>query len=154
MYTYIHVHVHTYIHTYIHTCTYIHTYTVHVHTNIHTYIHTHIYTYIHTHKHTRQAHTYIRHKHTHTRTCTWLLVKTRNIYSSESGANPRHSDELAITPATNVPCPKWSSNVCSSVQSVRSLILRKWGWLRAKPVSKTATYNEVWNINIQVILTL
>ena len=70
---------------------------------------------------------------------TWLLVNTRNTYSSASGANPRHSEVLAMTPATKVPWPRWSSNVFSSVQSVRSFKRWKCGWLRASPVSKTAT---------------
>ena len=36
---------------------------------------------------------------------TWLFVKTLKMCSSASGAKPRHSLELAITPATNVPWP-------------------------------------------------
>lgn len=54
-----------------------------------------------------------------------LEVKTRKEYNSTSGAKPTHSNALAITPATNVPCPNKSSLVPSSVQSVRSMILRK-----------------------------
>lgn len=41
-----------------------------------------------------------------TRPITWLLVKTLKMCSSESGAKPWHSLMLAMTPATNVPCPK------------------------------------------------
>ena len=36
---------------------------------------------------------------------TWLFVNTLKMCSSASGAKPRHSLELAITPATNVPWP-------------------------------------------------
>ena len=70
---------------------------------------------------------------------TWLLVKTRKICNSASGANPRHSLLEAIMPATKVPCPNPSSNVFSFVQLVRSLIRLKWGCVLARPVSKTAT---------------
>lgn len=38
--------------------------------------------------------------------CTWLLVNTLKMCSSESGAKPWHSLILAITPATNVPWPR------------------------------------------------
>ena len=37
---------------------------------------------------------------------TWLLVKTLKMWSSASGANPKHSRELATTPATKVPWPR------------------------------------------------
>jgi hypothetical protein len=48
-------------------------------------------------------------------------VKTRNAYISVSGANPGHSASWpAITPATNVPCPRLSFKVPSLVQFVRS----------------------------------
>jgi len=71
---------------------------------------------------------------------TWLFVKTRNTWSSASGANPRQSLLDEITPATNVPCPKPSSRVFSLVQLVLSLIFLKWGWDFASPVSNTATF--------------
>lgn len=71
---------------------------------------------------------------------TWLLVKTLKTWSSESGANPKHSFADAITPATNVPCPSSSSKDFSLVQSVRSAILLKWGWVFDNPVSNTATF--------------
>lgn len=61
------------------------------------------------------------------------------MYKSASGANPKHSLLDAITPVTNVPCPKPSFKVFSFVQSVRSIILRKCGCCLDKPVSKTAT---------------
>ena len=61
---------------------------------------------------------------------------------SLSGANPRHSLWLAITPATNVPCPKPSSVVSSSVQLVMSTTLRKCGWFFRKPVLKNRNSNS------------
>ena len=52
---------------------------------------------------------------------TWASVNTRKAYISVSGANPGHSASWpAITPATNVPCPRLSFNVSSFVQFVRS----------------------------------
>lgn len=48
-------------------------------------------------------------------------MKTRKAYISVSGANPGHSASWpAITPATNVPCPRLSFSVSSFVQFVRS----------------------------------
>lgn len=71
---------------------------------------------------------------------TWLFVKTRYIWSSASGANPRQVFPLdAITPATNVPWPRPSSKVFSLVQFVRSLMRLKWGCDFERPVSNTAT---------------
>ena len=61
------------------------------------------------------------------------------MWSSASGAKPRHSLLLAMTPATKVPWPKPSSSVFSLVQLVLSLILLKWGWLLLRPVSNIAT---------------
>lgn len=62
------------------------------------------------------------------------------MWSSASGAKPRQSiQDDAITPATNVPWPKPSSNVFSFVQFERSLIFLKCGWLAANPVSNIAT---------------
>lgn len=52
---------------------------------------------------------------------TWASVNTRKAYISVSGANPGHSASWpAITPATNVPCPRLSFSVSSFVQFVRS----------------------------------
>lgn len=42
----------------------------------------------------------------HWEVCTWLLVNTLKMCSSESGAKPWHSLILAITPATKVPWPR------------------------------------------------
>ena len=67
------------------------------------------------------------------------MVNTLKIWSSASGANPRHSALEAITPATNVPWPSSSSRVFSLVQFVLSRIRLKCGWVFDNPVSKMAT---------------
>uniref|UniRef100_A0A182KI82 Uncharacterized protein n=1 Tax=Anopheles christyi TaxID=43041 RepID=A0A182KI82_9DIPT len=60
--------------------------------------------------------------------------------SSASGANPKHSFDEAMMPATNVPWLTPSSSVFSFVQFVRSLMRLKWGCDLARPVSNTATF--------------
>lgn len=51
-----------------------------------------------------------------------------------SGAKPRHSaSPPAITPATNVPCPRLSFNVSSLVQFVRSWQFARF-WIKSNPL--------------------
>ena len=70
---------------------------------------------------------------------TWSFVNTRYVYNSASGAKPKQSLKLAITPATNVPWPTPSPNPGSSVQLERSFTFLKCGWFFLTPVSNTAT---------------